>query len=53
MSNAQFADIKIRFHGSNADVGIYVDDDGQIGMAWDGYVVRGNTQLKELFRRKG
>ncbi len=47
--NAQFADIKIRFHGASADVGIYVDDDGQIGMAWDGYVVRGNTQLKDAF----
>jgi hypothetical protein len=47
-SNAQFADIKIRFHGASADVGIYVDADGQIGMAWDGYVVRGNTQLKDM-----
>ena len=47
--NAQFADIKIRFHGADADVGIYVDGDGQIGMAWDGYVVRGNTQLRETF----
>lgn len=47
--NAQFADIKIRFHGANADVGIYVDAEGQIGMAWDGYVVRGNDQLKEHF----
>ena len=48
-ANAQFADIKIRFHGASADVGIYVDADGQIGMAWDGYVVRGNTQLKDTF----
>ena len=48
-ANAQFADIKIRFHGANADVGIYVDDNGQIGMAWDGYVVRGNQQLKDSF----
>ena len=48
-ANAQFADIKIRFHGASADVGIYVDDNGQIGMAWDGYVVRGNTQLKDTF----
>ena len=51
--NAQFADIKIRFHGSNADVGIYVDADGQIGMAWDGYVVRGNAQLKNSFEGRG
>ena len=47
--NARFADIKIRFHGASADVGIYVDGEGQIGMAWDGYVVRGNTQLKDHF----
>tara|TARA_Y100000114_G_C11737972_1_gene317301 strand:+ start:812 stop:1366 length:555 start_codon:yes stop_codon:yes gene_type:complete len=47
--NSQFADIKIRFHGASADVGIYVSADGQIDMAWDGYVVRGNTQLKDSF----
>lgn len=46
---AKFADIKIRFHGASADVGIYVDADGQIGMAWDNYVVRGNQQLKNHF----
>ena len=51
--SAQFADIKIRFHGSDGDVGIYVDDDGQIGMAWDGYVVRGNAQLKDSFEGRG
>lgn len=48
-ADAQFADIKVRFHGANADVGIYVDENGQIGMAWDGYVVRGNQQLKDCF----
>jgi hypothetical protein len=48
-ANAKFADIKIRFHGANSDVGIYVDADGQIGMAWDGYVVRGNDQMKSVF----
>jgi hypothetical protein len=48
-SNSQFADIKIRFHGANADVGIYVSPEGQIEMAWDGYVVRGNQQLKDTF----
>ena len=48
-SNAQFADIKVRFHGANADVGIYIGAEGQIEMAWDGYVVRGNAQLKDAF----
>lgn len=48
-ANSQFADIKIRFHGASADVGIYVSKEGQIEMAWDGYVVRGNTQLKDTF----
>jgi hypothetical protein len=47
--NSKFADIKIRFHGANADVGIYVGNDGQIDMAWDGYVVRGNETLKQAF----
>jgi len=48
-ADSKFADIKVRFHGANADVGIYVDKNGQIGMAWDGYVVRGNQQLKDSF----
>ncbi len=48
-ADAKFADIKIRFHGADGDVGIYVDESGQIGMAWDGYVVRGNQQLKDSF----
>tara|TARA_R110001592_G_scaffold194779_1_gene442382 strand:- start:449 stop:994 length:546 start_codon:yes stop_codon:yes gene_type:complete len=48
-ADSKFADIKIRFHGATADVGIYVEKDGQIGMAWDNYVVRGNQQLKDAF----
>jgi hypothetical protein len=48
-ANSKFADIRIRFHGAEADVGIYVESDGAINMAWDGYVVRGNNTLKEKF----
>tara|TARA_Y100000114_G_scaffold33100_1_gene28469 strand:- start:801 stop:1337 length:537 start_codon:yes stop_codon:yes gene_type:complete len=48
-ANSKFADIKIRFHGSDSDVGVYVDDGGQVQLAWDSYVVRGNQQLKDTF----
>lgn len=48
-ANAKFADIRVRFHGAEADVGIYVEPNGAINMAWDGYVVRGNKTLKETF----
>ena len=47
-ANSKFADIKIRWHGSNSDVGIYVDEGGQIKMAWDGYVVRASG-MKDVF----
>ena len=48
-ADSRFADIKIRFHGSNSDVGVYVDESGQVQLAWDSYVVRGNQQLKDTF----
>jgi hypothetical protein len=48
-ASAKFADIRIRFHGAEGDVGIYVEPNGAINMAWDGYVVRGNKTLKEKF----
>ena len=47
-ANSKYADIRIRFHGANSDVGIYVDEGGQIKMAWDGYVVRA-AGLKNTF----
>lgn len=48
-ANSRYAAIRIRFHGASADVGIYVEKDGSISMAWDGYVVRGNEELRQMF----
>jgi len=48
-ANSRYAAIRVRFHGANADVGIYVEKDGSISMAWDGYVVQGNEELRQMF----
>ena len=51
--NSRYADIRVRLTGSNADIGIYYEEDGSVSLAWDGYVVGRNKALMDKLEGRG